>query len=384
MPPVRVTRPLTGMLTVAAGAATAGVGALVFHMWAAARLPAAEFAELAVAWTVINLVAQTVAAPLDQWHSKEAAAGYRVNPHLQTAALTVMGGVAAAVVWLLLHDPVWAAIAGLSAAGIGAVWSTKGVLCGVGKSRRAAAVLVVEAAARLVAAPAAGFGWAIPAGVAAVTIRPRHVRPPKLSRPGGGRFVAGACLSTVAAQTLMGSAPLAVWILGGTAEEVRGVFLLFLLLRAPVTLALAAQSVLLAGLVHDDRPVLALLPHPAVTAAAFVAVAAGAAMVVPPTFDLFAAVTVPSGPAALVAVGMLFCALAFLVGQRGYADGRPFLIAAAWGCGLAAAAAVGTVTVAAGADMFWMAAASLAAGAVTATTCSAFRKTADQKGGRDG
>ena len=352
-------------------------------MWAAARLPAARFAELAVAWTVINLVAQTVAAPLDQWHSKEATAGYRVNAALVAGGLAVMGCVAGVAVWLLLRDPVWAAVAGVSSAGIGLVWSTKGVLCGVGAVRWAAAVLIVEAAARLVAAPAVGFVWAIPIGIVGAAVRPRKVRyrhALKLARPGGGRFVVGACVSTVAAQTLMVSAPLVVWTLGGTAEEVRGVFLLFLLLRAPVVLAMAAQSVLLAGLVHDNRTVLALLPHRAVTVGVFGAVAVGAATVVPPAFDLFAGVTVPAGPSGLVAVGMLVCALAFLVGQRGYADGRPFLMASAWGCGLVAAAAVAATTAAASADMFWAAAVSLVAGAVTALTWAAYRRVTDTLG----
>ncbi len=365
------------MTLLAAAAAAAGGLTLLFHVWAASRLGADRFAEFAVTWTAVNLVAQTVAAPLELWCARETAAGYQVSGALKAAALTVMSAAAGIAVWLLVGDVSWAAVAAASAAGIGLAWAVKGAHVGSGHTRRAAGVLVVEAVARLSAVPALGVGWAIPAGIVAAAVRSRH-QPPNRPRPGGGRFVAAASLSNLAAQTLMSAAPLAVWALGGTSETVGGVFLLFGFARAPVVLVTAAQTVFLAGLARRDRAAAslwaALRSPPAAVLAAW-AGAVGAGAVLPPLINAAAAVRVPVWAAAAVGAGMSLCGLVSLVGQQPHADGTPLLVAQAWGWGLTAAAlSAAVIGVVSGAGLtVSQAAVPFLAGAATATTVASYR-----------
>ena len=336
----------------AGAAALSGVLALGFHSWAGISLTAEGYAKLGVSWTTMMLVSQVTGAALEQWASREAAVGYRVSPGLATGVASAMFTVALVVVWVMLGDSTWAMVAACGAGFLGVLHWMKGTLQGAGRDKKAAGLMLVESTTRLLIVPVLGFGWAIPTGLAAGCLlgmkRLGNGLKRCRSRRGAARFVVGASSASAAAQLLMGGAPLFAWAAGAPDTQVVAVFLLFFLSRAPMTLMLAAQGAVLAGLARGDGHTGVVLNT--ATRWAPIAITAGFAgiggwVALPWAIGFIANVVVPPAPSGLVASGMVLCVAVQLVGQRPAAAGQPLKIANAWVWGFLTAAAVGAATV---------------------------------------
>ena len=338
----------SGIPQLATAAGLAGLMALAFHAWAGAELSHERFAKLVVAWTVMTLVSQIIGASLEQWCSREAATGRRTSSWLVVGALLAMAVLSGGAAWWLTGDAYWAAVAAIGAGGIGAAQWRKGVLQGAGAIPRAARLLLADPAVRLLAVPLMGFGWSIPTGATVAACALGRGARLDLERPrrrcGAGWFVLESSAASTACQLLMGGAPLAAWAAGASNEQVVSVFLLFLLSRAPVTLVLASQGALLAGLARRDRSAQlilgALIRWRALVALGIIAGIGGGA-VLPRLIAAMAGVGIPAVPSGMVAAGMALCAAVQLVGQKPSADGRPLVVGGPWMWGLAAAVLVG-------------------------------------------
>ena len=335
--------------TIAGAAFGAGVLSLVFHAWAGRTLTVEEFARLGIVWTCLAVLSQTVGAGLEQWTSREATVGHVTSPLVLAVTVIVMSVAAGGAVRLLVGGVRWPTIALLGGAGLGLLHWRKGMLVGAGRTGRTAAVFAVETVARLSLVGLVGFGWAIPAGSAAglaVAAGRTDLRPAR-RRCGAGMFVLEASTAGAGYQLWLGGAPLLVWAIGGTPQDVSTVFLLFLLAKAPLTLLFALQGTLVSALTRGDRRTAKVMNRMlgwAPTAGAVTGAGLCGAWLLPPAVDLITGGRVNPLMAGLVAGGVVACGMVQILGQHPVARGTPLIVGKAWllagGVGAAAGAAV--------------------------------------------
>ena len=350
-------------------AAAAGMLAFAYHSWAAFSLPAEQFARFGVTWTCAILMSHITGAALEQWASLEATLGHLTDRRLGFAVTGIMIGVPATVVGIMVGDVQWMLVGGSTGGFLGLLHWRKGVFVGSGGHRTAGMMLLVESAARVLLAGLLGFAWAVPVGTAVGTTvgRPRPGLMAARRRVGGGRFIVGASTAAAAFQLILGGAPLVVWAVGGSAQDVTSVFLVFLFSKAPLTLLFAVQGLVVSALIRQDQQVNGLLRFLTGwrTAAAIVAVAAtGGAVMLPAVVNVVTAATIGFVPAGLIAGGVAGCAIVQLLGQKPAADGTPLIVGRAWlwalTVGILAGLTVGQL------GIVWAVSIGFAAGCVTA------------------
>jgi O-antigen/teichoic acid export membrane protein len=302
--------------------------------------------------------------PLEQYVTREVASGRKALPHDLIPALlvalvgTVLGGGFVLIMLDRLFDGSWQFILQivLLMIGYGLLFVGKGVLAGRRRFRDVGWVLIVETVVRLVAgviairlfASAESLGWAMVLGGFSVLGLGwwRHDTGERQARAApASTFLGGYVGGTASSQILLGAAPIAVALLGGSDALQSVVFATFTLYRAPLTLIFSLQGRILPYLVgiagSGDRQKLARYARAVVIVGAGLALLGGLVgwLVGPEVVSiLFIPEFAPSATvAALAAAGVMAAATAQIAGQVLVAEARTSRMAGAWFGGLLAA-----------------------------------------------
>lgn len=258
--------PGTGFMVV--GALIGAVGAFLFQREGGRALGPEAFAPVSVLWTLFFILATVLLVPVEQYVTREVAAGRRALPNdlrpmwAMAAIGAVAGGLFVTVTLddLFDGDPEYVFQIALMMYGYALLFFGKGVYAGTRKFRSIGWVLVIESLSRLAVgllairlfATATSLGWAMVIGSFSV-LALRWWRDDRgESRQAGApaaRFLAGYVGGTSSSQLLLGGAPIAVAALGGSPALISIIFITFTLFRAPMTLIFAIQGRILPYLV---------------------------------------------------------------------------------------------------------------------------------------
>ncbi len=353
-----------GTTFMVAGGLVGAVGAYIFQAYGGHELGTEAFAPVAQLWTVFFIIATVLLVPVEQYITREVASGRKVIPHDLKPSMSVaaVGAVLGAAFVLITLEDLFAgsiqyvAQIVLLMVGYGFLFVGKGVLAGSRRFADVGWVLIVETLVRLVAgviaiqlfASAESLGWAMVLGGFAVfgmrwwRFDQGHKRP---SVAPATTFLRGYVGGTAASQVLLGAAPIAVALLGGSQELQSIVFATFTLFRAPLTLIFALQGRILPYLVGvaggPDIKHLSRIARRVVAVGIVLVVLGGLVgwLVGPQVVALlFPEEFAPSAlVAGLTAAGVMAAATAQIAGQVLVAEARTSRLAGAWIGGLAAA-----------------------------------------------
>ena len=347
-----------------AGGLIGAVGAYVFQVYGGRELGTEAFAPIAQLWTLFFILATVLLIPVEQYVTREVASGRKAIPGdlVPSMAVAGLGAVLGGGFVLFTLDRLfagrWEYVVQivLLMIGYGLLFTGKGVLAGRRRFVDVGWVLIIETVARLIAgvialqliATAESLGWAmVLGGFSVLGLRWwRHdvgdARPPAARAP---QFLGGYVGGTASAQVLLGAAPIAVALLGGSEALQSVVFATFTLYRAPLTLIFALQGRILPFLVglagETDRASLSRIAKTVVAGGAVLSALGGLVgwLVGPEVVSsLFRPEFAPSATvAALAAAGVMAAATAQIAGQVLVAEARTSRLASAWLGGLLAA-----------------------------------------------
>ncbi len=344
------------------GGLIGALGAYLFQVYGGRALGAEAFAPISVLWTTFFLLATVLLVPLEQYVTREVSRGRSAIPGDLPAilAITVVGAVAGAVFVTLTRESLfegrWVFVLqmALIILGSGVFFVAKGILAGRRRFGAVGWVLIVESAARLVAAvllvswvtSSVSLGWAMVLGPLAVLGLGfwRHDTGDRATPPTPpGRFLTSYVGGTTSAQLLLGGAPLAVAALGASPAMVSVVFVTFTLFRAPLTLIFSLQGRILPMLVgmhgSDDASGLRRIGLVVGVGAAVLAVIGGVGPQV--VTALYGEEFTPGATVAmLAAAGIVVASGAQIAGQVLVARARTGRLALAWLAGLLVAIVV--------------------------------------------
>jgi O-antigen/teichoic acid export membrane protein len=351
-----------GTTFMVAGGLIGAVGAYLFQAYGGHELGTQAFAPVAQLWTVFFIIATVLFVPVEQYVTREVASGRKVIPYDLRPSMSValLGAVlGAGFVLVTLDDlfagsPQYVAQIVLLMVGYGLLFVGKGVLAGSRKFAGVGWVLILETVVRLAAglvaielfASAESLGWAMVLGGFSVLgmrwWRSDQGRQLPSVAP-ATTFLRGYVGGTAASQVLLGAAPIAVALLGGSEELQSIVFATFTLYRAPLTLIFALQGRILPYLVgvaggSDTRRLSRIAGRVVVVGVALVALGGLVGWLVGPQVValLFPEEFAPTAlVAALTAAGVMAAATAQIAGQVLVAEARTSRLAAAWSGGLA-------------------------------------------------
>lgn len=361
------------------GAVASGAGIYVFQVVAARSLTEADYAPLAVLWTLQYLVFAVVLHPGETYVARETLRhGTRSQESRDAAgavlalaaALSVLAGSLGAAMadGLLGSDEALAVVAALIVLAYGGFVVVRGRLLGEGRERAYAWATGVDAVLRLcllLVLVVAGVGdttsvvaWTLPSGALVVVgwyvLQPHRGGEGRLRRLRSSlssfRFLGGAALAALAAQTLLAGAPVLMAAAGAARRDVSACFVVFSLARAPLVLGfggLAARVVPMVLRLQDQAdgpwrqsPLRAALVRLVGTTALLTAAAAALGGLAGPASiaAVFGAELAPSSPTvALVAAGSVLAGSALLLTQAGTVLGLERLAVLPWMAGLGAA-----------------------------------------------
>jgi O-antigen/teichoic acid export membrane protein len=266
-----------GTYVVVLGSVTGGLGALVFQIVAGRSLGAESFAPISTIWTLLFLLNTIALLPVEQYITRELASSRTPGGRVLVLPVVLSTLAAAAVVaWnleaIFASDPVYLLLTAVLVASLALAARRRGQLAGTRSFTRYGVATMVQTALLLLLGVAASIGQAAaPTFVAALVVSPLatllvRVTPaarsaveatgaPLTPTPEGApptttaRFVGPYIVATASAQTLLAAAPVAVLFLGGSPQQISVTFVVFTLLRAPLTLLYAVQARLLPSLV---------------------------------------------------------------------------------------------------------------------------------------
>ena len=237
-----------GTTFMVSGGLIGAIGAYIFQVYGGRAIGAEAFAPIGVLWTVFFILATVLLVPVEQYVTREVAAGRKAIPHdLWPAMITAGIGatVGGAFVWATLDrffGGSWQYIAQivLLMFGYSLLMVGKGVLAGRRRFAGVGWILVLETTARLLAgivavrlaSNAESLGWAmVLGGFAVVGMRWwRHDTGESRARAASAAgFLGGYVGGFVSSQLLLGGAPIAVALLGADAALVSVVFVTFTL-----------------------------------------------------------------------------------------------------------------------------------------------------------
>ncbi len=372
-----------------AGAATSALGAYTFQVLGGRTLGPAAFAPVSILWTVYFVAFTVVLLPLEQSVTRRLA--LRGNGVADLLGPVSLGAIGLATVGAFLFavltlrrffdgNPVFALQAALLGIGYGGFAVGRGLLAGRRRYTAYGALVGGEAVLRVGAAillllwrpTAVMLGWAmVLAPWSVLAARPWRTDEPVVKEPrearADARLMAGLLAAQAASQTVLGTAPIVVGLLGGPAHMVSIVFVTFALFRGPVTVSYNLTARLLpefTDMVAGGRT-RALGRWAAYLGAAGLALGGLGGVVAyrlgPPVvaFLYGAAFRPPAGFTGLAGAGVLAGIAVLFITQILVARGHTGRLAAAWLVALAAA--VATVFVAGGEAEIRVAAAFLVA-----------------------
>jgi O-antigen/teichoic acid export membrane protein len=356
-----------GTTFMVAGGLIGAVGAYVFQVYGGRALGTDAFAPIAQLWTLFFILATVLLIPVEQYVTREVASGRKAIPGdlVPSMAVAGLGALLGGGFVLFTLDRLFAGSWDyvvqivLLMIGYGFLFIGKGVLAGRRRFADVGWVLVIETVARLIAgvialqliATAESLGWAmVLGGFSVLGLRWwRHdvgeARPPVARAP---QFLGGYVGGTASSQVLLGAAPIAVALLGGSEALQSVVFATFTLYRAPLTLIFALQGRILPFLVglagETDRARLSRIAKMVVAGGVVLSALGGLVgwLVGPEVVSsLFKPEFAPSATvAALAAAGVVAAATAQIAGQVLVAEARTSRMAIAWVGGLLTALVV--------------------------------------------
>ena len=350
-----------------AGGLIGAVGAYIFQAYGGRVLGEIEFAPVGLLWTTFFILATVLLVPLEQYVTREVARGKKAIPGDFRAAGTLVGLgslVGGGFVWLTLDDFfasdfTYVVQIVLLMVGYGLLFLGKGVLAGRRLFANVGWVLIVESVVRLAAgvlllqisATPTMLGWAMVLGGFSVLALMwwRHDKGDSTHEPAPvGRFLSGYVGGTASSQLLLGGAPIAVALVGGSDAVVSMMFATFTLYRAPLTLIFALQGRILPFLVGltegEGRARLTAIARRVAAAGFGLAVLGGAVgwLVGPGVVSvLYREGFAPTQLVAMLAAfGVMAAATAQILSQVVVAEGRTGRLARAWAGGLLVALAL--------------------------------------------
>lgn len=346
------------------GGLVGAVGAYLFQVYGGRELGTEAFAPVGVLWTLFFILATVLLVPVEQFVTRESAAGRKIIPR-ELGPVAVMVAISSCIGVAFVMATLDRFFEGsiqfafqivLLMVGYSLLFVAKGVLAGHRRFAGVGWVLIVETVARLVAgvvavqlaSTAESLGWAMVLGGFAVLGLGwwRQDRgeeaPPTTSPP---RFLAGYSGGAASSQLLLGGAPIAVGLLGADPTLVSIVFVTFTLYRAPMTLILSLQSRILPYLFGlsraGDYGRLARISRYVVVAGAGLALLGALVgwLIGPEVVSvLFGEEYAPTSTVAMFAAGgVMAAAAAQVTGQILVAEARTRQLALAWTGGLVVA-----------------------------------------------
>jgi O-antigen/teichoic acid export membrane protein len=350
------------------GSLVSAIGAYLFQIIGGRALGAEGLAPVSLLWTMVFIVATVVLVPVEQHITREAASGRKVLtwqglfPSLVAGLIAALIGVLFVFVTLddgFLGDETFIVITAVLFSTYWLFQVGKGMLAGHRRFGLVGWALIGESGGRLALAvvflsitpSALSLGWAMALGALTVVLtrfwRFDH-EAPSGSISGASKFLGVYVLGSAASQTLLAGAPLAVFALGGSPEEISIAFLTFTLFRAPLTLTYLLQGRLLPYLVRmaetDDLSEANRLITRLMAAGGGLCLAGALTgyLVGPDVVQLLlgAEFRPTSEVAALVAGGVVAAVTTQIVGQFLVAQGRTAALTIVWFLGLASAIVV--------------------------------------------
>ncbi len=353
-----------------AGAIIGSIGAYLFQREGGLALGPEAFAPVGVLWTLFFIIATVLLVPVEQYVTREVAAGRRAIPNdlRPTWVMAAIGSAVGAVfVALTLDelfegDPQYVAHIVLLIVGYALLFFGKGVLAGNRRFASVGWVLIVETTVRLAAglialrlfASATSLGWAMVIGgfsVLALGWWRHDVGASRRPAAPAAGFLTGYVGGTSSSQLLLGGAPIAVAALGGSPALISIVFITFTLFRAPMTLIFAVQGrflPFLVGLAADEDHVRLVRIVWGVIGAGSVLVLLGGLVGADVVAVLFGDEFAPTKTVAMfAAAGVVAASAAQIASQVLVAEAKTSRLSIAWfgglAIGLAALAALGGV-----------------------------------------
>lgn len=354
-----------GTSLMVAGSLISAVLAYVFQIYGIRAVGEEAFKPVALLWTIYFILLTVLLVPVEQYVTREVARGRRAIPDsvkpavLMTLLCAVVG---ASTVLILLEggfdgDPRYILIMVLLVVGYGLLYFGKGVLAGSRLFAQVGWVLVIESLGRLAAAVAlfvwlgsvVSLAWGMVIGGFAVLILGwwRHDKGSSSEEAfSSSRFLSGYVGGSSSSQLLLGGAPLAVHLLGGSSAMVSIIFVTFTLFRGPLTLIYSLQGRVLPYLVSlshaGEHQKLTKITRKVVLFGTALALLGGlAGWLFGPTILRFLYDTEPTALVAmLAAAGVMAAAAAQIASQMLVAEGRTRLLGLAWFAGLVAAVVV--------------------------------------------
>ena len=379
--------------TVVNGVAIYAVAALGTRVYGAAG-----FAPVSVLWTFWAVAAAVLTFPLQHWVIHRVATdghegGVRAAlPRVAVVAIA-LAAVLGSVAWMgrerLFGDErlVWPALVAALTVGAAANGYLRGVLAGRRRFVAAASAIATENLVRLLGGaivvvaggPVIAYGAVLAMGALVGLLWPDafRLRGPPLTRPGVAGFIGGLAGGTVLAQVALTAGPAVLSAMGGGPAEVTALFATMALFRAPYLVGLGQTAQLTAPLTsmvdrEGPRGVRSVVRWTAIASLTGAMVVGGAAFFAGGTLvDLvFGPGTAPEAPiVALVAAGSTLAVGTLVLTIISVARGTTGTVAWCWLGALAAA--VITVALAGGTEVWRVALGFLVAQVVASAAMTA-------------
>lgn len=346
-----------GTAAVVLGSLVAAVLAYAFQVFGGRLLGAEAFAPITVLWTVQFLAMQVLYQPLEHYVNRETGLGR--TPHVSRIVVFGAGfGLVSAFSMAAMGNAFglswqYAVLGGVMVAAYAVFGYVRGVEAGTERFHTFGIVTSVEAAFRMVVALGLGFALGAYGFAWAMTLAPfvAFIWLKRRKEQGAPERMTASLTSLVAAsafsQALLGLPPLVAGALGAGAAVVSVVFMTFAMYRGPLWVLQGIMARLLPVFVDHaaagaHRALRSWLLALTATAAALgTAAFAFGAHVAPPLFELLLGAEFRPDPelSALVSVGVIVAACAYLLNQLLLALDALRLIVGAWSAGFAIAAA---------------------------------------------
>ena len=371
--PPPTTQDRSGTALIVAGSLVAGLGAYLLQVVGGRTLGPDAFVAVSALWTAMFIVSSVLHLPVEQQVTRLVASGIRpalTASSLWANLLAVGAGVGFVLATLDTYfdgDVRYAAQALILFVAAGAAVVRRGELAGMRAFRRYGLATIAQTASMLTIGVALLWRYPTPHSVIwALALAPlanlflRAPRAPATAtgamhapgsptqQPAARRFLGPYILASASSQALLAGGPLVVIAVGGRAQDVSILFVVFTLFRAPLTLLYAVQARVLPNLIRhhlsgDTENLRTFVARVWLVAATLTPLAFALGWVLGPWLVglLFGAAFRPDpAVAAAIAAGMVLATASHLGGQALVAVGATARLAGAWTLGLSGAAAV--------------------------------------------
>ena len=371
--PPPTTQDRSGTALIVAGSLVAGLGAYLLQVIGGRTLGPDAFVAVSALWTAMFIVSSVIHLPVEQHVTRLVASGIR--PALTASSLwanllavgTGVGFVLATLDTYFDGDLRYAAQAFILFVAVGAAIMRRGELAGMRAFRQYGLATIAQTASMLTIGVALLWLYPTPHAVIwalalaplanllfraprapATAVGAVHTPGPPAQQQATGSFLGPYILASASSQALLAGGPLVVIAVGGRAQDVSILFVVFTLFRAPLTLLYAVQARVLPSLIQhhltgDTASLRTFVGRAWVIATTLAPLAFVLGWLLGPWLVgwLFGTAFRPDqAVAAAIAAGMVLATACHLGGQALVAIGATARLAFAWTMGLSGAAAV--------------------------------------------